>query len=125
MKGTILGLGLIFVAPFWLAACAAWGQDYTRRPTMGATIVQCQASSSPGIIQTCLIACGSDHLDPASYLECIPSTPDQVTDHIVTVPQGGGDVCARCVNLNVIHVSEPSAASMTVADIPSAPTLIP
>lgn len=111
-----------YLCAFLIVPALVWGQDIIDRPSAGASPTKVQASSSANIVSACLVLCGADHLDPANHFECKTSAPDLVTDHVVTVPFGLGNVCVRGVVINSAAViSEPSANQKTVLDVPFAP----
>ncbi len=100
--------------------------DIEARPTNRMSRTPVMSGDTSNIVMTCLMLCGTDHLDPANHFDCMATGPDTVTNHTVFVPPGGGNVCVRAVNLNNATppiVSNPSPNKKTTWDIPVPPII--
>jgi hypothetical protein len=117
-------IGLAFGVVGFFAFDAFAQADIIERPTTALSTSKVQASASPNIDSTCLVLCGSDHLDPVNHFDCQPSSPDAITTHTVTLVNGTGNICIRAVVLNsALVVSEPSPNQKTILDVPFAPAI--
>lgn len=107
--------------------------DVVTRPTAAtATWVAGIADEGMAAATVCLFRCGDDYLDPAKHLSCSAVGPvshagGQATGGTgeVSNPFGAGDSCYRAVSVSATGaISEPSANSLTVLDLPLPPTFL-
>jgi hypothetical protein len=110
-----------------VAAQKAWGQDVVVRPTGLAAAWKAQVADQ-GLIpsQLCLVEEGADYMNPATHQVCeAVSSLSEIALGGITTPMGSGDKVYRCVAVSSTGVvSEPSANTLTVQDIPLPPSVI-
>ncbi len=116
------------------ATGAAAQEDIVVRPDpVGVSATQAQTNALGAGLSTCLVldvpADGTYHLEPANHFECQPSSQGAVTDHLVTVAEGGGSVTVRAVTNRTeadgtVIVSAESPNFKTVLDVPARPEIL-
>jgi hypothetical protein len=127
-------LTLLALPLFLLAGAAGAQDDITVRPDpVGVSATTAETFALGTGLTTCLVldvpADGTYHLDPANHFECQPSSQGAITDHLVTVAEGGGAVTVRAVTVRLetdgtVAVSAESPNFKKVLDVPARPVII-
>ena len=81
----------------------------------------------PGLT-TCLVLASDDFLDVAKHFDCFSAAEGTVTDHTITVIEGGGHVTVNAVTVRdeadgSTTVSNPSPNFKKVLDVPGRPVI--
>ena len=126
-----LFISTLFVTLLFSVTGASAQEDVTYRPSATTTAWKAATSDlGTPADSVCLVACADTlvperrYLDSATHVGCTPATM-LVTTGEISNPLGSGDMCYRAVSVSASGaISEPSANSAIVQDLPLPPTLV-
>lgn len=122
-------LALAFVLALIVSQVAqAQAPDVVVRPSGLTANWKAQAETTGSAAEeVCVFIDGTDYLDEANHVDCQPVDGSLIAAGTTTIPMGSGDQTYRAVSVirsgTSVVISEPSANTHTVQDLPLPPTV--